>query len=252
MAGRLRKAVHLVRDAVVILMSVVIIGSQYQRLNEEPVFLVTVSISSVLLLLSVVDVALILARPGWRAYFLGNAVFQMVPGFLYLGLIPPLGAVIIVLNAAALVTLRKKKTPEELAKHPPIPITRNYRVVVAVGALVMLGSMLLPVIVVSGTSLSLFGFYSALLTRSGLPALSIAQTAVIFALLAIVLSPAAVVCGALGLKWRRFSFVGGAFGLVAGVGMVVALSGAAGLGSYVMVAGGVVALVGFFGFRRRN
>src|SRR5271157_939240 len=169
MAGRMRKAVHLARDAVVGLLSVVIIGSQYPSLSEEPSFLVTISISAVMLLLSVTDAVLVVARSKWRWYFLGNAVVQLILGLLWLGLFAPVGAIVVILNILALVTLREKKTAEELAAHPPLPRTRNYKVADGAGTLVLAASLFLPWFTGSGSNVSVFGVYSALATHSGLP-----------------------------------------------------------------------------------
>lgn len=250
MAGRLRKAAHLARDAVVALLSVVIVGSQYPRLSEEPVFLVMVSISALTLILSVVDAGLVLARPRWRAYFLGNAVVQLMVGFLWAGLFPVIGVVIVALNVLALVTLRERKTAEELAAHPPLPRTRNYKIADGAGTLVMLASLFLPWLSDSGSTLSLIGVYSALATRSGLPSFSISQAAALFALMGLAGSPVAIACGGFGLLKRKLSAVAGVIGVVAGVGAVLALGGAAGVGAYGLAAGGAVVLAGFFAFRR--
>ncbi|HME19667.1 MAG TPA: hypothetical protein VKF15_08030 [Nitrososphaerales archaeon] len=250
MAGRLMKAVHLARDVVVALLSVVIIGSQYQKLSEEPVFLVTVSISAVMLLLSVIDATLIVARLRWKWYFLGNAVVQLILGLLWLALFAPIGAIVVVLNILALLTLREKKTAEERAAHPPLPRTRNYKVVEGVGTLIMVASLFLTWFTSSGSSISLLGVYSALATHSSLAGFTVSQTGAASALLALAGSPVVIVSGALGLRWRRLSVVAGVLSVLAGAGAAVALVGVVGVGPYVLVAGGALVLVGFFAFRR--
>lgn len=236
------------RDAVVSLFSVVVILSQYPKLAEETVFYVTIFLAAVLLLLCLVDLVLVLTRKG-RVAMVGIAAFQLAMGFLWAGLFLPIGAVLIVLNAALLVALREK-TAEYILKHTPVPRTRNYRVATGVGTLVMLGALFMPWFSASRMTASLFSVDAAVVTRSGgLPALSIDPTAVIFALLALVGSPVAVSCGALALRWRRLSLISGVLGLAAGIGVIVVLAAAASFGAYVMAVGGVLLLAGFFGLR---
>lgn len=155
-----------------------------------------------------------------------------------------------ILNALVLVGLREKKTAEELAKHPPVPITRRYRIVVGVGTLAMLGSLFLPWVSDSDASLSLVGVYWALLTRSGLSGFAISQAAVVFALLGVVGAPICIICGALGLVRRRFALVGGVLAVVAGAGLAAALASQSKSGAYGFAAGGVLLLLGFFGIKR--
>ena len=114
----------------------------------------------------------------------------------------------------------------------------------------MFVSLFVPWLMTSGSSLSLFGLYLGIATHSGLPGLSISQASVVFALLTLILSPVALVCGALALVRRRFSLVSGILGVVAGVSIVVILPASTGLGAYGFIAGSAVVLVGFFSFRR--
>ena len=252
MAGRARKGIQLARDVVVALVSVVIIGSQYQRLGEEPAFLVTVSISALTLLLSVVDAGLVLAGLKWKRYFLGNAAVQLVLGLLWLGLFAPVGAIIVGLNVLALVSLREKKTAEEMKAHPPLPRTRNFKLADGAGTLIMAVSLFLPWFGGSGASVSVVGVYLALATHSGLPGITVSQTGVLFALLALGGSPVAILCGGLGLRWRRLSVVAGLLGALTGIGAILLLGGAvgAGAGAYGLAVGGIVILAAYFRFRR--
>ncbi len=231
------------------LVSLMIIGSQYAKLSEEPVFVVTVSLSSVVLAMCALDIALILARKG-RRVSVGITSFQIVTGLLWAGLFLPIGLILILLNVAVLVGLREKKTPEELLRNPPVSRTKNYKISVGSGVLVMLASLFLPWFSDAESSVSMVGVYSAILTQSGdLPNLSIGPGAVVLAVLALAGTPAAVVFGALALRWRKLAFVFGAIAVVAGAGAIAVLSGAASPGAFVLVAGGSLLLVGFFGFK---
>ncbi len=229
--------------------SVIIIGSQYQKLAEEPVFVVTVSVSALLIALCLVDVVLVAMKRG-RGVMVGISAVELIPGLLWLGLFFPVGLVIMVPNVLALVSLREKKTPEELALHPPVPRTRNYRLVLGAGVVVMLGSLFLPWVSTADTTLSLFGLYSGIATHSDLPSISISPTSVVFALVAIAGSPLAIVFGALGIRFRKLSLVAGVLGVAAGAGLLVATGGSTGVGEYAMCVGGVLALAAFVGFRR--
>lgn len=251
MVSRRAKAVLVVRDAVVTVAALVLIGTSWGKWAEEPVFYILDSMMAVFLVLSAVDVALIVARTKRRGFFVGNSAFQVVPGLLLAGLFAPLGIIIILLNAISLVALRQKKTPEELAMRPPVPITRDYRLADGAGVLVMAGSMFLPWFSAeAGSTASLLGIYYAIVAHTGLPNFSVSQVGVLFALLGLVLSPVAVALGALGMVRRRLSLISGVLGVLAGVGIVVAIAGAAGVGAYGFLGGGAVVLVGFFGFRK--
>ena len=253
MVSKRGRIVSLVRDIVVTLLSVVIVGSQWGRWGEEggAVFLVTSGIAGVFIVLCLVDVALIAIRVKSRLYFLFNSSFQIIPGLLFTAIFPPF-VVVVLLNILTLVFLRQKKSAEEIAAHPPVQRTTTYKWVESIAALVMLGSMFLPVVNTSDATLSLFGFYLALATHSGLPGLSIEPLNVIFALLAIVLSPVAVVVAVFGLKKRKMSLVAGILAIVGGLGMVEVLGSDTGLGSYVMAVGGALALVAFIFLRPKS
>lgn len=251
MAGRARRIAHLARDAVVLVLSAAIISTSWGKWTEEPALYVLVGIGGVFVILSAVDVVLVLARVKNRGYFFANAIIQLVLGFLLSGLFLPFGLPVVVVNLLALVTLRQKKTPEELQAHPPLPKTRNYKVAVAVGTLVMVGSLFLPwVSAEAGTTASMLGLYTGMLGRSTLPNLAVSPVGVIFALITLALTPVAVVLGALGLRWRKSSGLAGVLGILAGVGIIVALPAVVAAGTYVFLAGAAAALVGFVGFRR--
>lgn len=115
----------------------------------------------------------------------------------------------------------------------------------------MVGSLFLPwVSAEAGTTTSMFGLYTGILGHSTLPSLAVSPVGVIFALNTLVLTPVAVVLGALGLKWRKLSGAAGVLGVLAGAGIIMALPTVIGPGTYVFLVGAAAALVGFVGFRR--
>ena len=250
---RISRILQVVRDVAVLVFSVVTVGSTLPKFYEEPVFLVVDSLGGLLLLLSVVDLILVAKNVKRKGFFYANSVIQLPVIGLFAGLfLGAFGLLFVALNIAILATLAEKKTAEELAKHPPVPITRNYRVVVGVGLLVILVSMFLPFITSGTESPSLMAGYSGIIARTGLPAITLNPLQVVGALLALFLTPAALVSGVVGVFRRRLSLVSGVCALVAGVGAVVGLGAIAGLGTHGIAVGGVVVLVGFFGVRPRR
>ena len=250
MVRRLNRVLQLARDAVVTLTSVVLLATGWGKWVEEPVWYILLAFSAAFIGLSVVSVVLVAKNVKNRAFYFGNAIYQLFPSFILVGLLTYLGVAVLALNVAVLATLGVKKTPEELLKHPPVPITRNYRIVAGVGTLVMLGSMFAPWLAASGSSFSLFGVYSGIVTQSDLPGLSISPLSVIFALMTLVLSPVAQACGALALVRRRFSLVSGVLAVISGVSIMIVLTGSVGFGAFGFIAGGAVVLAAYFGFRR--
>ena len=249
MVRRLARAFSLVRDVAFAILSFTIISSQYSRLGQEESFFVTISISIVILALCFVDVVLVLLNRG-RGVMNGIAALDLALGVFWLLLFPPVGLLVLVASAAVLVTLREKKTAEELLKHPPVPKTRNYLLTTAAGTLLLVLSIFLPWFSSQETSISFIDVYRAIATHSGgLPSVSFTTSQTLLALLAVFLSPVAVLCGALAFRWRRFSFVSGVLSAALGAGLVIALGSSAGVGGYVLLIGGVVTLIGFVAFR---
>ena len=252
MVSRLARVLMIVRDAVQLVLGFLVVGSQISKIGEEPVFLVTVPLGALLLLLAVVDLGLNISKRKWRRVFVLLSVLSILPGLLFLLLVAVLGAPVVLLNILVLVFLREKKTAEERALHPPVAITRNYRVVAAIGALVMLAGLFVPLAAISGTTLSLFGVYYAIVAHSGLPSFSLDPVSVIFVIFALFFSPVAVILAALGMRWRKLSFVSGLVGLVAGGGLLYVLTASGGFAGYLIAAGAVLELVAFIVLRPKK
>jgi len=238
------------RDVVVLLVSIVLMGTTYGKWVSEPVFLVIFGVATILLVLSLVDVLLTVLKAERRGFFRANSVFQLILGLFFLGLEPVLGILLLALSILVLVSLGEKKSLEEQPRNPPVPITRNYRIDVAVGLLAMLASMLIPAVSTSDNSASVFGIYVAIARHSGLPGVSLAYELVIFAILGILLPPVSLISGGLALLKRRFSAVAGTLSIVAGASLVIALTSSAGPGAYGFILAGGVFLLGYFGFQK--
>jgi len=230
--------------------SFVLVASTYGKWVNDPVFLIVFPLAAILLALTVVNIILVAKNVKRKGFYYANSITQVPILFLFAGLLGVLGLVFIVLDIAVLVTLPEKKTPEELLRHPPVPITRNYRILLGIGLSAMLISIFIPWLSTSDATLSLFGIYSGIATHSNLPAFSVSQTAVIFALLTLFLSPVSLVCGGLGMIRRRFSLVSGIFAILAGSSIMIVLTKSIGPGAYGFILGGILVLVGYFGFRR--
>ncbi len=249
MGRRVRAAAHLVRDAVVIVFSVLLIATTQG--SEEMAATLLQGLSAVFIALSVVDIVLVVLRRRARGFFLGNAAYQVAVSLLLTGLYPPAGVPILALNVFALVSLREKKTAEELALHPPLPRTRNYKVLAGVGTVVMAASTVLPWVGTDAT-VSLLGVYSGIFGYTSLPGgVTVSPVGVVFAMLTLFLSLPALALGVMSLRWRKLSLVGGAFGLLGGGGIVLAVTSAASVGAYAFAAGGALLLAANVGFRKR-
>lgn len=250
MGRRIRAAAHLVRDAVVTLFSAMLIATTQG--SEEMAATLLQGLGAVFIALSIVDVILVAAKRRARGFFVGNAVYQIIASFLIAGLFPPAGVPMLALNVVALVSLREKKTAEELALHPPLPRTRNYKLLVGAGVAVLVVSALLPWISTADATYSLVMVYSGIVGRSGLPGLAISPIGVVFAMFTLFLSPLSPLLGALSIRWRRCSLTGGVFGVLGGAGLVVAAQPVASVGAYAFAAGGVVLVAASLAFRKRQ
>ncbi len=249
MGRRAGAAAHLARDAVVTVFSVLLIATA--KGSEEMAAAVLQIFGATFIVLSIVDMVLVVAKRQARGFFIGNAVYQIIASLLLAGIYPPAGVPMLTLNVVALVPLRGKKTAEELALHPPLPRTRNYKVVAGVGTLVIAAALFLPWVSATDGTISLLGLYGRVAGNLNLPGVAISPVGVVFAILTLFLSPVAPVVGALALRWRRLAIVAGVFGFLGGTGIVVAATSVVAIGAYVFMSGGVLLLVGHFGFRKR-
>lgn len=241
MVRRASRIIQTIRDAVLLVLSLILISTDIGPGKELANF-VLAGISATIFVLTVVNIILNALKVKRKGYFRGNSIFQLIVGlFLSLGLFLPLGIILVGFNLAVLATLREKKTLEERMKHPPKPITRKYRVLVGAGVLVMFVSI--SVSWLATISFPLIGVYLHTVDLSSAANLVSNTTATMFGLLALVVSPISLVIGLLGLFRRVFAFVCGILAVIVGIGWIVSMMTMAGPGAYVFTLGGALVLV---------
>ena len=237
---RISRVIQTVRDAILVVLSVVLISTDIGPEKEMSNYLLA-GICGVILALTVVNICLNAFKVKRKGYFYGNSIFQLLVGFLLLGLLPPLGIILLLFNFAVIASLIEKKTLEEQMKHPPKPITKKHRIVVGAGVLVMLSGIFLSWL--SNTNFPIIGVYFGTVNLSVVSnTVSASAVTVIFGLLALVGSPISIIIGALGLLRRRFAWISGILALVIGVGWIITLTTMTGIGPLVFLVGGVLVL----------
>jgi MFS family permease len=238
------RVIQTVRDAIVALLSIVLISTDIGPGKEMANYMLA-GICGVLLALTIVNVSLNAFRVKRKGYFYGNAIFQLILGFFFLLLFAPLGVILLLFNLAVVASLWEKKTPEELLKHPPKPVTVRHRVLIGAGVLVMLSSFFFSWL--SSVNFPLIGFYLGTVDLSLVSdAVSSSTVTTIFGLLALAGAPISLIIGALGLVRRRFAWISGSLALIIGVGWILLLTANVGLGLYVFVFGAIVVLSALF------
>ena len=237
---RISRVIQTARDAVLVLVSVVLISTSIGPGKEMSNYLLA-GICSAILALTVVNIILNVLKVKKKGFFYSNSVFQIVMGFFFLGLFAPLGIILLAFNFVVVASLWEKKTPEELLKHPPKPVTKKHRIIVGAGILIMLLSIFVSWL--SSTNFPLIGFYLGTVNLSVVSdTVSASTVTVIFGLLALVGSPISMIIGSLGLLRRRFALVSGILSLVIGVGWIISLMSVTGIGPLIFLVGGALVL----------
>lgn len=237
---KISRVIQTVRDAVLVLLSVILISTSIGPGKELANYFFA-GICSAILTLTVLNIILNVLKVKRKGFFYGNSIFQIIMGLLLLGLFAPLGIILLAFNFAVIASLWEKKAPEELLKHPPKPITTKYRIIVGAGVLVLLLSIFLSWL--SVTNFPLIGFYFGTVKLSVVSdVVSASAVTVLFGLLALVGSPISMTIGSLGLLRRRFALISGILSLVIGVGWIIALMSVTGIGPLVFLVGGVLVL----------
>lgn len=241
---RASRIIQTVRDAVVALLSIVLISTDIGPDKEMANYLLA-GLCGVLLALTIVNITLNAFKVKRKGYFYGNTIFQLLLGFFFLALFAPLGVILLLFNLVVIASLREKKTPEEQLKHPPKPLTKWHRVLIGAGVLVMFSSFLFSWL--SNIEFPLIGFYLGRVDLSLVSDFVASSTVItIFGLLTIVGAPISLIIGALGLLRRRFAWISGALGLIVGIGWIVAMTMKAGLGPFIFVFGAIIVLSALF------
>ena len=239
MVRRASRIIQTIRDAVLLVLSIVLISTDIGP-GKEASNLLLAGISAVILVLTAVNIILNAFKVKRKGYFRGNSIFQLLVGFFLLGLFPPLGVILVVFNLIVLASLHEKKTLEERMKHPPRPITKKYRALVGAGVLVMfLG---ISVSWLATTNFPLIDVYLRTVDLSTVANLVSNSMATIFGFLALVASPISLITGLLALFKRRFALVSGILAVIVGTGWIVSMITIAGPGAYIFVFGGALVL----------
>lgn len=239
MIRKASRILQTIRDAILVVMSIVLISTSIGP-GKEAANYIFAGTCAVILTLTIINIILNVLRVQGKGYFRGNSIFQLAIGIFLLGLFPPLGIILIIFSAAVIVTLYEKKTPEELLKHPPKPITRKYRAIEGVGVLVMFVGILLSWF--STINFPLIGVYLGMVDLTEAAGLVSNSLAMMFGLLAIVGAPISLTLGVLGLLKRTFAWASGILALVTGIGWIVSMTAMTGLGTIVFTFGGAIVL----------
>jgi len=239
MVRRASRIIQTIRDAILLILSLVLISTDIGP-GKEAANLLLAGISAAILVLTVLNIILNALKVKRKGYFLGNSIFQLLVGLFLLGLFPPLGVILVVFNLAVLATLREKKTLEERMKHPPRPVTRKYRALVGAGVLVMFVGISISWL--ATTSFPLIGVYLRTVDLSSVANLVSSTMATIFGFLALVTSPISLIMGLIGLFKRRFALVSGILAVIVGTGWIISVITMVGSGAYVFVLGGALVL----------
>lgn len=241
---RASRVIQTIRDAILALFSIVLISTDIGPGKEAANYLLAV-ICGVLLALTIVNVSLNAFKVKRKGYFYGNAIFQLILGFFFLGFFAPLGVILLLFNLAVVASLWEKKTPQELLKNPPKPVTTKHRVLIGAGVLVMFSSFFFSWL--SNMEFPLIGFYFGTIDLSQVSnQVSSSAVTILFGFLTIVGSPISLVIGALGLLRRRFAWISGIFALVIGIGWILVLTTKAGLGPFIFIFGAIIVLSALF------
>ena len=241
---RASRVIQTIRDATLALFSIVLISTDVGPGKEAANYLLAV-ICGVLLALTIVNISLNAFKVKGKGYFYGNAIFQLILGLFFLGLFAPLGVILLLFNLAVVGSLWEKKTPQELLKNPPKPVTTSHRVLIGAGLLVMFSSFFFSWL--SNMEFSLIGFYFGTIDLS-LVSNQISSSTIItlFGFLTIVGSPISLIIGVFGLLRRRFAWFSGIFALIIGIGWILGLTAKAGLGPFIFVFGAIIVLSALF------
>jgi len=110
MISRWSKILQGLRDILLLVFSVLIMASSYGKWVEEPAHYVLFGIAALLLTLTLINMILLIRRTEGRGYFYFNAILQLIPSFILAGLpaVSPVGLVLLLLNIAILITLRRR------------------------------------------------------------------------------------------------------------------------------------------------
>lgn len=115
---RISRVIQTVRDAILVVLSVVLISTDIGPGKEMANYFLA-GICGVILALTIINIILNAFKVKRKGYFYGNSIFQLVLGFLLTGLFAPLGIVLLGFNIAVIASLWERKTRKEQTKNQP-------------------------------------------------------------------------------------------------------------------------------------
>lgn len=238
---RISRIVQTLRDAILVIPSIVLISTDIGP-DKEMANYILAGICAVILVLTIINLVLNAFRVKRKGFFYGNAIFQLLISFLLLGLIMPLGAILLGFNIAVIVSLVEGKTPEELLKHPPKPITKKYRITVGIGVLVMFASIFISWLV--SINAPLFGFYIGLVDLFAVSNIvGDSLVMMVIGLLTLIGTPILLITGVLGLLKRVCACISAILAFVIAIGWIVTLTAVVGTGPFILLLGAIIVLV---------
>ncbi len=119
MVSGLSKILSFVRDAIVFSFSIVVIINTWGAWVNEPAVYVLDGFGAVFIALAVADVVLLIRNVQWRAFYFGNAIYQMFPSFVLVGALPSYGLVLMTLNLLVLFSLKENPQPPAMPAEGP-------------------------------------------------------------------------------------------------------------------------------------
>jgi len=109
MISRLNKILQGIRDAFLLVFSIVIMPTSYGKWVVEPAHYILFGIAAFFLVLTVINVILLLLKVKRKGYFYFNAIIQLIPAFL-LTILLIVPVIVLILDILIIITLREKRT----------------------------------------------------------------------------------------------------------------------------------------------
>jgi len=109
MVSRLNRILQGVRDAILLVSSVLIMGSSYGKWVVEPAHYVLFGLAAILFSLTAINIILLLRKIERKGYFYFNTIVQLPISFILAGLLGLIGIVFLIINLGILLTLRGRE-----------------------------------------------------------------------------------------------------------------------------------------------
>ena len=112
LVSRLNRRLQIIRDALAIFVSVLLILLGWGQWTKEPVWYVIHGFCVAFIVLSVINILMLRRNVRSKAFYYGNSIYQLLPSLILGGLLPIVFIPLLILNISVIVTLRQK-TPEQ-------------------------------------------------------------------------------------------------------------------------------------------